>query len=124
MAGYLRNCSLRPSRDEGFSSPKHPDWVWVTPYVVFSGYQDLFPPSPVAKVKNVWPYTSASPYTFVACTGKLHFIFLNFKIMCIINRITGIVAVTGHVKGIKYNKFRYSECMQNTLQHQTLCGSD
>jgi len=90
------------------------------------GTRIYFPASTVAKVKNVWPYTSTSPYTFVTCTGKLNFIFFNFKIMCVLlTESQGLLLSLAMWKELNKDlKFRFSECMQNTLQHQTLCGSD
>lgn len=65
----------------------HPDQLWGTPSLLLNGYQGFFPvvkwlerdvyhstPSS-AEVKNVCNYTSTPPYTFMAWTGTLFFLF-------------------------------------------------
>jgi hypothetical protein len=61
-----------------FSSPRHPDWLWGPPNLLFNGYwgalspgvkrlgrkADHSPPTS-AEVKKMWLYTSTPPYTFM-----------------------------------------------------------
>jgi hypothetical protein len=70
-----------------FSFPRHPDWFWVLPGLLFSGYWCSFvglnwPGYEVnhtlqscAEVKDEWSYPSFHLYAFMMCSGTtLNFI--------------------------------------------------
>jgi hypothetical protein len=67
-----------PEESSVFSSPRHPDWLWDPPSLLFNGYQVFFSPgvkrpgreadhSPPtsAEVKKTWLHRSTPPYAFM-----------------------------------------------------------
>jgi hypothetical protein len=62
-----------------FTSPYHPDWLWVSPNLLSNEYWGLFPlgvkrpgreadhsPPTSAEIKKTWVYTSTPSYVFMA----------------------------------------------------------
>jgi len=72
-----------PSRNKiSFSSPKHPDQLWIPPSLLFNDYLGSFlevkqpghetdhSPPTIAEIKNEWNYIPIAPYAFMVWTGS------------------------------------------------------
>jgi hypothetical protein len=79
--GWLIEGSIPSRIRRSFSSPKHPDQLWIPPSLLLKDYLGSFPevkqsghesdhsPPTIAEIKTEWNYIPIAPYAFIVWTG-------------------------------------------------------